>query len=54
MHTPVKVEPLKELLNRYPNRKDAIELCDGFTNCFRLQYTGPRLHRVAPNLITAE
>lgn len=37
----------------YPERVIAEELLEGFTNGFRLNYKGPRMHCMAPNLISA-
>lgn len=52
--TPIIVDQLKILLDKYPNPKVAEELCSGFTYGFRLQYVGPRDHVYSTNLISAE
>lgn len=41
------------LLQYYPKRDVAQELIQGFNNGFRLNYTGPRYHTLAPNLLSA-
>lgn len=47
------MQRLTFLLQYYPKRCDAIELAEGFNNGFKLNYTGPRYHTIAPNLISA-
>ena len=38
----------------YPNRDDAILLCNGFSDGFYLQYAGPRISVMSRNLVSAE
>lgn len=52
-HTPVNLQRLKTLLERSPDIHVANELLCGFTNGFRLQYTGPRCHSNSQQLISA-
>ena len=52
-HTPVNVQHLKTLLERYPDIHVANELLCGFTTGFRLQYTGPRFHSISKKIISA-
>ena len=51
--SPIKIEPLLNYLQEYPLKNVVNELSDGFVNGFRLKYTGPRIHRVSPNLLSA-
>ena len=53
-HTPIKLQPLAQYLHNYHNQKDAVYLHDGFSNGFRLQYSGPRVPIFSRNLISAE
>ena len=39
--SPVKIEPLKRLLAKYPQRQDASYLEAGFIEGFRIPYQGP-------------
>lgn len=52
-YTPVKVERLVHYLDLYPNQEDALLLKEGFTNGFRLQYTGTTLTSSVKNLKSA-
>lgn len=51
--TPVHTEVLFEYLEYYPNRSVALELVEGFSRGFRLQYTGPRVSISSQNLVSA-
>ena len=51
--TPIKISVLQKYLANYKNQIDAKLLLDGFTNGFRLQYTGPRMTVHAKNLNSA-
>lgn len=53
-NTPIRVNVLRDYLQFYPNREDAILLIDGFTNGFKVNYSGPRLPFDCKNLISAE
>ncbi len=48
--SPIKVEALIQLLEKYPNKKSANILKEGFTHGFKLGYQGERKAREAPNL----
>ena len=52
--TPIKIDFLSQLLNRYPKTDDAKLLLNGFRYGFRLQYKGPRVPRISKNLISAD
>ena len=43
-YTPINSRSLQEILVSYPDQEVAAELLDGFSNGFRLKYTGPRIH----------
>lgn len=51
--TPIKILPLQKYLLAYENVEDAQLLLEGFTEGFRLQYTGPRKAVNAQNLVSA-
>ena len=51
--TPVHTEVLFEYLEYYPNRSVALELVEGFSRGFPLQYTGPRVSISSQNLVSA-
>lgn len=53
-HSPIKIDVLKKYLSQYDNKEDAVLLEFGFTQGFRLQYTGPRLPIMSKNLTSAE
>ena len=42
------------MLVSYPDQEVAAELLEGFSNGFRLKYTGPRIHTFSKNLLSAE
>ena len=48
--SPVKIEPLKPLLDIYPNKKAASLLREGFSQGFKLGFKGSRVTREASNL----
>lgn len=52
-HTPLNIDKLATLLVNYPDKEIGVELLEGFSNGFRLGYTGPRLHVMTHNLISA-
>jgi len=52
--TPIKIDCLQRYLSCYKNKTDASLLLSGFTEGFRLQYTGPRVPILASNLISTE
>ena len=52
-HIPIKVVKLLQLLSSYSNTTGAAELSYGFSEGFRLMYTGPRRHVVSKNLVSA-
>ena len=52
-HTPINVVKLLQLLSSYPNTTVAAELSYGFSEGFRLMYTGPRRHVMSKNLVSA-
>ena len=51
--SPIKIEIVQKYLRNYPLKDVAQELSEGFLNGFRLKYTGPRVHRESPNLLSA-
>jgi hypothetical protein len=51
--SPIKIEIVQRYLQNYPLKEVAQELSDGFLKGFRLKYTGPRIHRESPNLLSA-
>jgi hypothetical protein len=51
--SPLKIEIVQRYLQNYPLKEVAQELSDGFLKGFRLKYTGPRIHRESPNLLSA-
>lgn len=53
-YTPIKVDKLKALLVSYPDKIVVRGLLNGFANGFRLNYTGPRIHSMSKNLVSAE
>ena len=55
-YSPINIKTLEKYLNLYMqvNKDDAQLLLSGFTEGFRLQYTGPRIPRFSKNLISAD
>ena len=53
-YTPINSRSLQKILVSYPDQEVAAELLDGFSNGFRLKYTGPRIHTFSKNLLSAE
>ena len=53
-YTPINSRSLQKILASYPDQEVAAELLDGFSNAFRLKYTGPRIHTFSKNLLSAE
>ena len=51
--SPLKIEIVQRYLQNYPLKEVAHELSEGFLKGFRLKYTGPRIHRESPNLLSA-
>jgi len=51
--SPIKIEIVQRYLQKYPLKEVAQELSGGFLKGFRLKYTGPRIHRESPNLLSA-
>lgn len=51
--SPINVSRVLSYLQEYPNHDVVIELGEGFKNGFRLNYTGPRIFRESPNLLSA-
>lgn len=51
--TPVRIDQLPKYLVQYPNKQVALELYRGFSEGFRLQYTGPRISVWSNNLVSA-
>ena len=52
--TPVKVDVLKKYIATYDKVLDRELLVTGFSEGFRLQYTGPRLSVFSKNLVSAD
>ena len=52
--SPINVEKLTYYLDKYPNKEDANLLREGFTNGFRLQYTGNTFRSDVKNLKSAD
>ena len=48
--SPVKLNEILPLLNEYPKKSSAKILIEGFTNGFKLGYSGNRISRESPNL----
>ena len=48
--SPIKLHELEEFLKLYPNKTAAYELLDGFSNGFKIKYSGPRLALETKNL----
>ena len=48
--SPIKLHELDECLNLYTNHTAAYELLDGFSNGFKIKYSGPRLALETKNL----
>ena len=47
--SPINLDTLKQWLTAYPKQADKELLWDGFSNGFRIPYTGPRASRFACN-----
>ena len=52
--TPIKINVIKQLLDSYENKIDALILFTGFNEGFRLHYTDPRVSSFAHNLVSAQ
>ena len=48
--SPIKLHELEECLKLYPNKTAAYDLLDGFSNGFKIKYSGPRLALETQNL----
>ena len=44
VHSPINFPKLKEFIANYDNYHDAHILVNGFRSCFKIEFTGPRLH----------
>ena len=53
-NTAIKIDNLKIYLDIYPNKDDAMLLCNGFSDEFYLQYAGPKIYIMSRNLVSAE
>ena len=53
-HTPINLPVLKKYIELYHNQSEKDLLVSGFSEGFRLQYTGPRLPLNSKNLFSAE
>ena len=52
--TPIRINAIKQLLDSYENKIDALILFTGFNEGFRLHYTDPRVSSFAHNLVSAQ